>query len=194
MLQCPACHIPLCRIEYENVPVHICPDCRGALVDMMRFRTITVRREKTWTDDQKRQIEAETSAQVPQGDKCPKCLAPMKGTAVPMGGLSFRVDVCRPCELLWFDRGQLDLAQILYEKEQDSLTPEERLDIGGAALVRLPKPEVKEKPLDVYLVNSPPTLKNFDDPGGDLGMAGTILRILVGSRVNDYYSGPPWWP
>ena len=191
MLQCPVCRIPLCRIEYENVPIHICPDCRGSLVDMMRFRAIAVRREKTWTEPQKRRIEAETAAQAPMplGQQCPKCLMPMKATAVPMGGSAFRIEVCQPCELLWFDRGQLDLAQILYEREQDALSPEDRGRVGGAARVRLPMPDEKEKPLDAWSPVTPPTLKQYDI-SDNLGLADRILRMLAATTLHTY----PWWP
>lgn len=135
MLKCPACEIPLCQMQYEGVPVRVCPDCRGALVDGGRLKCVERRREAHWTDSQKREIEEEVAAAPSRPPvRCPRCLAPMKIIPLKMGGGKVRVDFCSVCNLYWFDRGELELVQILYEKMEGSRTFADRDRLERAAL------------------------------------------------------------
>lgn len=127
MLTCSSCHIPLCRMEYEGVKVHVCPDCLGTLVESAGFSTVIRRRQRTWADDEKRRIEKETLEASAHGVyRCPRCLMTMQRLGMQMEDGRLVLDYCERCRLFWLDRGELALAQILFERWQDSRTPEER--------------------------------------------------------------------
>jgi Zn-finger nucleic acid-binding protein len=186
MMKCPSCQVPLCRLEYEGVPIHVCPDCRGSLVDAQRFRAIERRRERTWTDEEKSGIAASVARTGPSRSvRCPGCLAKMAHLSVPMGGSAFRIGFCGSCNLLWFDRGEMDLAQILYEKEQDSLTAEERERVAGAALRRLPVREERPTlPPPAYSPTVPPTGAYFGEDLAALGYAEYVVELLIASGLH----------
>ena len=139
MMKCPLCHIPLCQIEYEQVPVYLCPDCRGSLVDKGGFGTIERRREKQWSDAEKAAIASEVAGGDPARVlACPQCSVPMAKVKVPGPKGPFLIDICNPCGLAWFDRGELEAAQIEYEKEEDArgvpeLAPETRAALAASA-------------------------------------------------------------
>jgi Zn-finger nucleic acid-binding protein len=127
VLICSTCNIPLCRIEYEGVTVHVCPDCRGALGESVGLGTIVRRRERTWAGEEKRRIETQVlEAPVRDPYRCPRCLMKMQQMGMQMQRGRVVLDYCKPCRLYWFDRGELELAQILFEQQQDSQTPEEQ--------------------------------------------------------------------
>ena len=69
--------------------------------------------------------------------RCPKCLGRMVKETVPLGEGAFRVDQCDACRLFWFDAGELELVQMLYEKEQDGRTPEDWDRLERAAVARM---------------------------------------------------------
>lgn len=148
MQLCPACNIPLCRVDYEDVTVHLCPDCRGALVEALRVGTIKRRRVRRWSA-QERSAAASRALQSDRAEtvRCPKCLVRMAKEAVRLGDGAFHVDRCDACRLVWFDAGELELVQILYEKEQDSRTPEDWDRLERAAVARMYLEADKEPPL-----------------------------------------------
>ena len=122
VLRCPVCDIPLCRITYEGVTVSLCPDCRGALVHDARLATIKRRRDRRWSARERRALaEAALAADQRGRVECPRCLGPMAKTAVHLGssGKAFHLDHCRACNVYWFDRGELALAQMIYEGERN---------------------------------------------------------------------------
>ena len=138
MLVCPSCNIPLCRADYEDVTVHLCPDCRGALVEALRLGTIKRRRVRRWSAGE-RKSAASRALQSDQAEtiRCPKCLGRMVKETVPLGEGALRVDRCDACRLFWFDAGELELVQMLYEKEQDGRTPEDWERLERAAVARM---------------------------------------------------------
>jgi len=140
VLLCPGCNIPLCRIDYEGVTVHLCPDCRGALVEAARLETIKRRRVRRWTRRQKRDtISLAMASDNPAPLRCPRCLMSMEKVTVPYREGAFHLERCRPCGLHWFDRGELELVQVLFEKERDGRTEKDwdRLERLGVARMQL---------------------------------------------------------
>ena len=148
MQLCPSCNIPLCRADYEDVTVHLCPDCRGALVEALRLGTIKRRRVRRWSAGE-RKSAASRALQSDRAEtvRCPKCLARMVKEAVPLGEGAFRVDQCDACRLFWFDAGELELVQMLYEKEQDGRTPEDWERLERVAVARMQMAADKEPPV-----------------------------------------------
>jgi len=122
MLVCSICNIPLCQIEYEGVVVRFCPDCGGALVEDGCLGTIDERRVRRWSADEKRTVAREAlAADTPGPIRCPECLMPMAKKTVPVGRHAFHLDHCGACGLYWFDRGELELVQMIFEKHQDEM-------------------------------------------------------------------------
>jgi len=142
MLKCPACHVLLCAVEYEGQIVHVCPDCRGALVQEPRLERIKRRREQTWSTEEEGRVAGEVAA----ADKtawvpCPRCLVYMEKLKVSGAGCAFHLDRCGACQLVWLDPGELELLQIQYEREIDSRTPEDwkRIERMGLAQLEMNK-------------------------------------------------------
>lgn len=143
MLKCPACQVPLCLIEYEGQTVHVCPDCRGALVQEPRLERIKRRRERKWSTEEEGRVAGEVAA----ADKtawvrCPRCFGFMEKLKVSGAGCAFHLDRCGACQLVWLDPGELELLQIQYEKEIDSRTPEDWKRIERMAVAQM---EMKEQ-------------------------------------------------
>jgi len=148
MLKCPACHVPLCGVEYEGQKVHVCPDCRGALVQEPRLERIKRRREQTWSAEEEGRVAGEVAA----ADKaawvpCPRCLVYMEKLKVSGAGHTFHLDRCVACQLIWLDPGELELLQIQYEKEFDSRTLEDwnRIERMGVAQLEMNRQFEAEK-------------------------------------------------
>ena len=143
MLKCPKCQVPLCQIAYERQIVHVCPDCRGALVQEPRLERIKRRREQKWSAEEEDRIAGEVAAADKAGwVPCPRCLAYMEKLKVSGAGHTFHLDRCGACQLVWLDPGELELLQIQYEKEIDSRTPEDWNRIERAAVAQM---EMKEQ-------------------------------------------------
>ncbi len=47
-------------------------------------------------------------ASTPSGNKCPSCSRPFREFVVRHEDRSLRLDLCRQCQLMWFDRGELE--------------------------------------------------------------------------------------
>jgi Zn-finger nucleic acid-binding protein len=140
MLKCPACHVLLCAVEYEGQIVHVCPDCRGALVQEPRLERIKRRREQKWSTEEEGRVAGEVAAADKAGwVPCPRCLVYMEKLKVSGVGHTFHLDRCGACQLVWLDPGELELIQIQYEKEIDSRTPEDwkRIERMGLAQLEL---------------------------------------------------------
>jgi len=140
MLKCPACHALLCAVEYEGQIVHVCPDCRGALVQEPRLERIKRRREQTWSAEEEGRVAGEVAAADKAGwVPCPRCLVYMEKLKVSGAGHTFHLDRCGACQLIWLDPGELELLQIQYEKEIDSRTPEDwnRIERMGVAQLEM---------------------------------------------------------
>ena len=79
----------------------------------------------------------------------------------------------------------MDLAQILYEKEQDGLTAEERERVAGAALRRLPvRVERPTLPPPMYSPTVPPTCAYFGEDLAALGYAEYVVELLIASGLH----------
>ena len=112
---CPICAVPLERETYEGFPLWRCPQCQGTLLDFSHYESIRSVCEKTL-------VELETEAQAGfQGDnpdpiRCPRChLATVKRPLPVPGFDGLHLDFCRGCSLVWFDGGELALAQLAYQ-------------------------------------------------------------------------------
>lgn len=127
--KCPHCFQPLGRIEYEGVAIEHCEHCDGHFVEDGKLRRIIARREVAFTDDQlenARRWQADnpfllrSQMNAPQGAnalgklRCPRC-----GLQLIRRYFNYQfalvVDRCLNCRGNWFDRGELELLQMLYD-------------------------------------------------------------------------------
>ncbi|MCH7988702.1 MAG: zf-TFIIB domain-containing protein, partial [Planctomycetes bacterium] len=121
-MNCPTCDVRLDRAEYESVSVSQCPQCMGYLVN--RNRVILI---KTKQDHSPETLQAEVAAQsrpdAQANIRCPKCRGrQMSKERVPVGtDNDFFLDVCRHCNVIWFDGGELARLQIQHESSTKAL-------------------------------------------------------------------------
>jgi len=138
MMKCPVCHIPLCRIERGEVPVHVCPDCRGALVEHDRFRSMRKRGAGgPAAEDAPREPEESRGTDHVEPLRCPRCLTKMEKVAQGPQAAPFHLDVCASCAMIWFDKGELELAQA-------ALAPQAPADEDVAARKAVAEMDLKE--------------------------------------------------
>jgi len=125
-MKCPRCKTPLCRIDYEGVPVHTCPDCRGELLTLNRLKTIQDRQEVTFSRAEAAALlAAETGPAEDKRLTCPHCSTRMakkrcKGTTVV-------VDHCKTCSRVWLDDQEIEKLQVIAEdRDQTSASDTEQ--------------------------------------------------------------------
>ena len=130
-MDCPKCSRPLSRTTYENVRVMQCEECLGYLVVRKRLRLIKSLREQS---PEALQSEADTQ-QVPDTQEqigCPRCrVETMNKERVRIAADDFfHLDVCRKCDRVWLDGGELARLQIKFEqsaKAVEAFAHQERL-------------------------------------------------------------------
>lgn len=128
---CPKCNQALVDEEYEGTTVYRCVFCNGVLIEKGKIPRIIIRKEKGFDERIKKM------ADLTQGDglgkirnkvrskddslwKCPKCGANMIRNFYTMAYL-VEVDRCNYCNLLWFDRDELEIVQYLIENKVSGL-------------------------------------------------------------------------
>lgn len=111
---CPTCAVPLEPATAEDLRSLRCPQCQGHLLELARFDALR-------RSPQKNFAELETEAQAGfAGDtagaiRCPRCHAAMSKHPLSVPGLALHMDVCGECALVWFDGGELALAQLAHQ-------------------------------------------------------------------------------
>lgn len=124
---CPRCHIPLRENYYEGVPLKICPDCGGKLIDAAVMERIIARKEVAFSDHLKakaRDFEENflfdpVLRKKIHADKSPKITCPNCGAKMRPRPYNYQyvipVDKCLSCDKIWFDADELEILQILIE-------------------------------------------------------------------------------
>ena len=129
---CPSCGSALREIDYEGVRLHACRACGGRLVRGEGVRRVCARREVAFSDEQRHL----TDLLVVQSDHlrrgavlgrgryaaelvaCPEC-----GRTMMRRHYSYEhaveVDVCTVCDLYWFEKDELEVLQLLHERQVD---------------------------------------------------------------------------
>jgi Zn-dependent protease with chaperone function/Zn-finger nucleic acid-binding protein len=124
---CPRCHVPLRENNYEGVPLKICSDCGGKLVDAAFMERIIARKEVAFSDHLKAKAKdfEENFLFDPvlrkkiHADKSPKIACPNCGAKMRPRPYNYQyvipVDKCLHCHKIWFDGDELEILQILIE-------------------------------------------------------------------------------
>jgi Zn-dependent protease with chaperone function/Zn-finger nucleic acid-binding protein len=126
--RCPRCHVILREDYYEGVPIKICPQCSGKLVDSSFKWRILSRREVTFSEslikkarDFKQQfLDNPFYIRKIREQKLKKITCPHCGSRMLARPFSYQyvipVDKCFYCYKIWFDADELEILQILTEK------------------------------------------------------------------------------
>jgi Zn-finger nucleic acid-binding protein len=134
-MKCPVCQVSIEQARYEDVPIQVCPKCRGTLVEKARLHQIQRLRRYHWSEDELRQMSAHVvAADEDAKRRCPRCLMYMERVRVLWDSCVFHLDQCDACNVVWLDRGELELVQAGYEKDVDGRTPEDWARIERAAV------------------------------------------------------------
>ena len=99
---CPKCGSEVHIVNYQDLSIECCPNCRGMFFDVEELKSSHV-------------MSMETSQVLPKGrfsqywDKipinCPQCHTPMIKEKRDQKGLI--LDVCNSCRGIWFDQGEI---------------------------------------------------------------------------------------
>jgi heat shock protein HtpX len=126
--KCPRCRVSLEGGYYEGVPIKICPQCSGKLVDSTFKERIITRKELKFSDHliKKAQEFQDNFMQRPFQTKkialataekisCPSCGSRMVPRPYSLHYV-IPVDKCMSCHKVWFDADELEILQILIEE------------------------------------------------------------------------------
>ncbi|HIE05855.1 MAG TPA: hypothetical protein EYP58_03535 [bacterium (Candidatus Stahlbacteria)] len=128
---CPDCREWLIIKEYEGLHLWQCAYCDGLLVEIDKLPRIFVRKEKGYTKRVQRiakLLSEETRKKNPhftllldmsQPRRCPKCGDKMFHKLYSYS-YHIEVDVCPKCQLIWFDKDELEILQCLIETAEDN--------------------------------------------------------------------------
>ncbi|NLE21181.1 MAG: M48 family metalloprotease [Actinobacteria bacterium] len=127
---CPTCGVRLAVASYEGIDVLVCDGCGGRLVTTGQVGKLLARREAAFTDEQERLADLlaangnrlRRAAVLARGRPgaalvaCPRCDAPMMRRHYSYE-YAVEVDHCARCDLLWFEKDELEALQILVERQ-----------------------------------------------------------------------------
>jgi len=114
-MQCPNCPNQLSATLYEGVDIHLCPSCKGILLDEQKLGEIEKKRELVISREQ-----GHTKSNHYDGSRfCPDCDVKMDkekyGKYVPR-----TIDKCPQCGNIWLDEGELEDIQVAYEMYEEN--------------------------------------------------------------------------
>jgi heat shock protein HtpX len=130
--QCPKCRQSLTKIDYEGAQVSRCHFCGGTLIEEQNLFRIFAREEKQFPEQLKKKADelllqwrinpfhkglklSELVSATFPAYKCPKCKTEMLRAPYTMQYFIV-VDRCYTCNLIWLDKEELELLQIMIEK------------------------------------------------------------------------------
>jgi len=128
--ECPTCEVALTPTRYEGLTILACRSCGGRLTRDNEMGRIIARREMGFTDAQERladQVTAEGNerrktanrkrGQIPANlIACPLCQRTMFRRFYSYA-YAVEVDACTVCGATWFDKDELEVLQILVERQ-----------------------------------------------------------------------------
>ncbi len=130
VMVCPSCGRGLATAQYEGVDLIVCAHCGGRLVSGVQMGKLLARREVAFTGEQQRLADLLSSS----GDRlrraavlargagdvplvaCPRCSAAMMRRHYSYEH-AVEVDHCSICDLTWFEKDELEVLQLLVERQ-----------------------------------------------------------------------------
>ena len=138
-MKCPRCNLPLIRVQMDDVNLNQCGKCQGNLVVPDRLTRLAATASKSVSDlmdDWREYPPIDTSAKC----RCPECRSVMEKHDVK-GGVKFEHSVCRACDWIWLDPGEIELYQLAYlvsdkgkeakrfKEIHENMTPEQKAEL-----------------------------------------------------------------
>jgi Zn-finger nucleic acid-binding protein len=122
-LTCPACRTPLHIDRDGRGAIWVCPKCKGAAANLAVLR----KRLKAGlvADFWRRMVVAGAPSYRP----CPVCRDTMHAFEVSLDGHEIPLDLCKKCQVIWFDGGELEAAPKAEDPDKD-LSPEMRQQLA----------------------------------------------------------------
>ncbi len=128
---CPKCKVTLSEALYEGVPLFCCKACGGNLVERSKIVRILTRKQQGFSPEVVKMAEVMKKAKSEQwfykdayerghgseGFACPGCNGPMKRKFYNFD-YSVEIDLCFSCDIIWFDKDELEILQFLFEEQE----------------------------------------------------------------------------
>lgn len=138
---CPRCGKPLALEKHRHGGLWRCAECSGVAANLTVLRRHL--EENVVRDFWRKAVDASA----PSGNKCPSCSRPFREFVARHEDRSLCLDLCRQCQLMWFDPGEL-------EAFPESTKPE-------------PPPKARPSEIDQQLVLSRIQAESAMDEGAD---------------------------
>jgi Zn-finger nucleic acid-binding protein len=94
---CPACNIKLESQKLAGLRLWKCASCGGFAI------SVPLVRKGLTAESFKKIWQRIASGETGQGRPCPACRKPLSMVAADAQGGAVMIDVCRSCQLIWFD-------------------------------------------------------------------------------------------
>jgi Zn-finger nucleic acid-binding protein len=112
---CPTCHTALHVARDRSGAIWVCQECAGAAASLAVLR----KRLKAGmaADFWRKVLDGSVASQ----RVCPSCGQSMRGFAMPLDGHTINLDLCKKCQFVWFDGGELEALPkaIVQDNEED---------------------------------------------------------------------------
>ena len=161
---CPACNATLQPQKLDTLRLWKCDSCGGIAISVP-----TVRKGLT-AESFKKIWQKIASGETEAGRPCPGCRKPLSVVAADNQGEAVMIDVCRSCQLLWFD-----------DKEFSYLPRAEA--VAGPDAVAETEPGPAGKPASRLLTPEELTLKAFREE--QYRRRSFLVKLLDGSIAKD---------
>jgi len=99
---CPMCGASLKPIAVPDAAIWQCASCQGVMANLAVLRQYL--RSDVVRGFWRKAITASASTD----KKCPSCRQSLRSFTIQRNGQTINLDTCRHCQLVWFDKGELD--------------------------------------------------------------------------------------
>lgn len=130
-MNCPHCQLELEKKFYHGFVSYRCPECGGHLMTISGLRNLSA--DKPFVN-----LLWKTACYgySEQGAVCGNCSGTMRKVTLPLERVALELDVCRSCQIIWFDPAELERIPLPQPKEE--LPPEAKEKL---ALMQISKEE-----------------------------------------------------
>ncbi len=125
-MKCPECQIDLQKDKSLRGLLWQCPQCSGVAANLAVLR-------KLLGQDVALKFWREAMSSTPASQPCPSCAQPMSVFSCDMDHNAIELDLCKRCQLIWFDKDELE-AFPMEAVAADPLSPEARKMLALAEL------------------------------------------------------------
>jgi len=114
---CSICEVSLKPISVPHAAIWQCASCQGVMANLAVLRQYL--RSDVTRSFWRKAIAASATAD----KKCPSCRQSLRAFTMQRNEQTINLDTCRHCQLVWFDKGELDA---LPKTKIEQLPPEAR--------------------------------------------------------------------